>query len=346
MRNTKTFPVFITVALLAIPIAASANTLVLFDPPGSTATLPAAINKSGQITGYYQQSGSNWRGFLRNTDGTFAPFDPPGSTFTQPTAINNNGMITGQWATSLSGNSQGFVRDASGAITVFNYPGASATQPFSINTGGSIVGPYSAGNTIGSFLRDPSGKFTNIAVPHATSTVALAINDAGQILGYYDSPDSSSHGFLRDASGNYTTFDAPGASMGAYPKAMNNRGIVTGFYFDSNYGGHGYVRDTTGGFTTFDAPKAAPGAGGFVNAGTFPFSVNDAGELVGWVAAKNSVILTFARSAAGVIRELGANDSLNFHQPSAVGVNDSGEIIGNYLPSGNAFDFHGFLVTR
>jgi probable HAF family extracellular repeat protein len=54
------------------------------------------------------------------------------------------------------------------------------------------------------------------------------------------------HGFLRAASGNVTTFDAPGAGTGAYQGTqsfgINQTGDVVGYYTDANKVYHGFVR--------------------------------------------------------------------------------------------------------
>ncbi len=49
---------------------ASADSFTTFDPPDSTGTEPEGINDSGVITGNYND-GSQFRGFVRASDGTF-----------------------------------------------------------------------------------------------------------------------------------------------------------------------------------------------------------------------------------------------------------------------------------
>jgi hypothetical protein len=56
------------------------------------------------------------------------------------------------------------------------------------------------------------------------------LNNAGQVAGTY----SGRHGFLRDASGAFTTFDVPGARV-TIPTALNDLGQVAGRYFDSGF---------------------------------------------------------------------------------------------------------------
>ena len=55
-------------------------------------------------------------------------------------------------------------------------------------------------------------------------------------------PDASGgiHGFLRDASGTFTTIDVPGAIVTSI-KAINGRGQMVGEYIDAAGRGHGFL---------------------------------------------------------------------------------------------------------
>ncbi len=46
-------------------------------------------------------------------------------------------------------------------------------------------------------------------------TVAFANNDQGQIVGFYTDTNVVAHGFLRSPKGEFTSFDVPGAGLGA-----------------------------------------------------------------------------------------------------------------------------------
>jgi len=85
------------VALIALCAAAPANgaTFTTFDPTGSSFTLPAGINASGAITGFYVVSAQIAHGFVRAPDGTITIFDPHKATITNPAAIDDKGRICG-----------------------------------------------------------------------------------------------------------------------------------------------------------------------------------------------------------------------------------------------------------
>ena len=76
-------------------------TLTTIDPPGSVYTLAYALNDSGQIAGYYEDSSQHWHGFVYG-DSTYTLIDVPNSIYTAPDAINAAGEITGWYPDSSS----------------------------------------------------------------------------------------------------------------------------------------------------------------------------------------------------------------------------------------------------
>lgn len=263
-----------------------------------------SINDRGTVTGNYVDSNNVSHGFLRGFEGEFTAFDAPGASSaagsfngTFPTSINKGGTIAGNYVDSNNLN-RGFLRSPGGEFTTFDAPGAGSvaafgygTFPKTINSAGAIAGHYSdVRNVIHGFLRSPSGKFTTFEAPGA-STVAAAgfgtfpegMNDAGVITGRFADANGLYHGFLRTPGGEFTTFDAPGASSfagggnGTLPKSINAHGAITGHYADAQALIHGFVRSPGGKVTTFDAPGPS-GAAGW---GIFPESINDAGAITG-----------------------------------------------------------------
>ena len=117
-------------------------------------------------------------------------------------------------------------------------------------------------------------------------TIAASINVEGTIPGYFVDPNGVAHGFVRTRSGEFTTFDAPGASgIGTAAFSINLFGAVTGEFFDANNVMHGFSRLARGVFAEFDAPDAGTGA----FQGTRP-STNNAEEAVaGWYVDANNL---------------------------------------------------------
>ena len=121
------------------------------------------------------------------------------------------------------------------------------------------------------FLLD-RGEFTTIDHPKATlETAPYGINNRGQIAGIYADADRTTHAFLRDQDGVYTTIDVPGASV-TFPFGINNRGHVVGFYMDANQVRHGFLFKN-GALTTIDHPLAS--------SDSQAHDLNDRGQIVG-----------------------------------------------------------------
>jgi hypothetical protein len=248
-------------------------------------TYAVDINDSGEIIGSYQKTGADYNhGFVRSADGVFSEFDPPGSGETAPASINSAGVVTGFYV--LGGVTVGFVRDTQGNITSVLVPGSLSTQPTGINSSGEITGFEQ--DVIGThgFLQDAEGNTTVFDVPGSDpeptngdprGTISFAINSSGQVTGWWTDTNNVRHGFTRDASGSFVTFDAPGASsFGTTAASINDSGEVTGYALDS---AENYFSFTQSGSDTpvdFRGPKDQTGYG--PSAG----KINASGRIIGW----------------------------------------------------------------
>jgi uncharacterized membrane protein len=234
-----------SLATSGLVLSANANerktAIITFDVPGAQGTFAYAISPQGAITGDYVDSGGVSHGFVRARDGTFITFDAPGAGTapgqgTDAFSINPAGTITGYYndANLLA---HGFVRARNGAITAFDAPGASQTFASNINPSGAIAGDYlDASNVYHGFVRAPNGAITTFDAPDAgtgflqgtLTTTATGLNPAGAVTGYYLDASNVYHGFVRAPNGAITTFEAPGASTGAFevplPQASTQRG--------------------------------------------------------------------------------------------------------------------------
>ncbi len=137
------------------------GTISLFDVPGATATVPAAMNLFGAITGTWTDA-AGVHGFLRDLFNLIFPFDVPGSSrgTTTPVSINVGGVIVGTYS-DVNGV-HGFRRTPYAHFTTLDFPGAPTGQ----NCGSNGCGTY-----------------------------PTDINDAGEITGYYFD-QFGPHGFL------------------------------------------------------------------------------------------------------------------------------------------------------
>ncbi len=257
----------------------SGYTLTTFDATGA-GTVPASgtvsvhIDAAGDVVGDYVDNNNASHGFLRTANGTITNFDAPhaGSSTTEGTFVigmdPGGNYIAGTYVDSGNG-SHGFVRASDGVITEFDVGDSGphrGTIPFTVNTSGTVAG---------------------------TSTSSQWNPEAG--LPYY-------RGFVRDADGTVTLFDAPGAglsaSQGTIPISINNSGILTGLYINSSGVYEGFVRAANGTITEFQVPCQTTGTNCYA---TVPTSIDTAGDIVGAYGITNSVGHGFVRAADGTI---------------------------------------------
>jgi predicted membrane protein len=344
------------VLILASQCLGQGHTFVEFDPPGSVSTVAIAINSSGQIAGYYEDSASTVHGFLRDTSGSITTFDVPGAatgngTGTGTQALNDAGEIVGYYNPSAAPTeNEGFTRDASGNFTVVQVAGYTTTQVFSVNNGGQIAGcttqtdycsSDASSGTVG-FVTNLSGDAVTFSPSGADAVIPLSINKGGSVAGFYSATDGS-HGFVRGPGGGITEFDPPNTfsepGAGAYPFAINDSGLVVGYYWDNAipYQIRGFSRTARGVITAFDAPGTTPD--------TYPTSVNAAGTIVGWFVvpgAQYGKWGAFVREPSGTITEFEAPGAdVQKNGTIAYSINAAGQIAGSYYDSAGIL--HGFL---
>jgi hypothetical protein len=148
----------------------------------------------------------------------------------------------------------------------------------------------------------------------------------------------------------FTSFDAPGAGTseleGTVGLGINASGTITGVYSNAMGVTHGFIRAADGTFTTFDAPDAGSTSPGIE--GTMPFAVDSNGDVTGTYIDANHAYHGFVRSADGTITEFdapGAPTNVANRGTTALGINDSGQIVGIY--STGSFDtastYYGFV---
>lgn len=180
--------------------------------------------------------------------------------------------------------------------------------------------------------------------PGSQATSPASINPAGQITGkYFDG--NASHGFLRDANGTITSFDAPNASFGTSPAFITPEGLIVGTYVDANYNTQPFLRAKDGTFTPFPIPS--PGAvlgGGLV--------ANSAGAITGVFTDSDGNPHAYLRAPSGKFTLFDfppAYLSFSFFPgappaaPSIVAMTPGGTIVGSYFDLNGAI--HGFLRT-
>ncbi len=258
--------------------------------------------------------------------GTYVTFTVPQAyPAAIPTGINKWGTVTG-WYTNISGTDYGFIYQlSSGNVTSFAVgPKVSSTYAMGINDSGWVVGYFQNSTGWHGFLRNP--KYTQLDAPGAGTgvyqgTYALSINDADEISGVYFDSNSVEHGFIRDASGNYTTFNVPGGAN-VISAALNQSGEVAGTYTvgTTSTVPYGYVMDTGGNITTFEVPDSVE---------TFVSGINASGQVTGYYCCYESNLQPYFRDQYGNITTFSIT---GYH--SNAGIEDNGNMVGTYVSGG------------
>ena len=360
--------------------AKSNPTIIVIDPVGAgigpfQGTQAPGINTAGAVTGFFSDSNNVMHGFVRSPAGDIKTFDAPGAGSksvpgflatpvgvlggqgTYCWSINPGGAITGFYADS-DNVVHGFVRSTNGAFTTFDITGAGTgagqgTEPTSIGPSGEIVGDVvDSSNVTHGFVGDLKNGFVVFDATGAGTNsgqgtfagVASGITPGGVVTGWLLDTNYIFHGWIREADGAISTFEAPGAGtapgQGTFSWSISQDGSVTAEVVDGGGVAHTFVRDKQGNLTVFDVPGAGTGPG----QGTVGEGINAAGAVAGqyvdsggvnhgFVHDRNGNVVKFDAPGAGVSTGQGT---------IPLTPNPAGAIAGAYLDSSNVL--HGFLL--
>jgi hypothetical protein len=350
-QSWKLLVLIIAVLCCVSPLAA--QTFTSFDAPDAghgvvQGTVPWAINLIGVIAGYYIDSSNLVHGFVRIATGVITEFNATGLSSTFVSGINRRGQIAGNGAhpAGHTNYTHGFLRNPNGNFIHIDPAGPNGSQNtanLAINDSGEISGIYVdvTGGVVHGFLRSSSGVYTVVDEPNAVNnqsgqgTFITGINANGDVTGYYNDANTFTiRGFIRDQSGNFTVFDAPGSGInfgsGTFPVAVNLGREVAGNYVDNSFVNHSFVRDSSGTFTDFDVSGASQ---------TFTLSLNDGGEILGQLTNSAFLYSGFLRDSSGNITTFSAPVSNTGSYPDSI--NSAGHMTGYYYDVSNAV--HGFV---
>src|SRR2546423_163238 len=234
-----------------------------FDYPGSgNSTTATGINDLGDVTGYFEDTASAIRGFIRYADGTFsAPIVEPNDVgnITVAKDIDNTGRICGYYfGSEISDPYRGFFLSG----TTFTEYGLSPNDTYvnGLNDRGDFCGSFRKFSDFSGFVVRADGYGASWGIGNGV-TEANAINVHDGIVGNYtDDIDSTVHGYLRDTDVPFGNFrlpiDYPGASQ-TFLLGLNDGGrIIVGKYVDSVGATHGLILRRPNTFSSFDYPGA------------------------------------------------------------------------------------------
>lgn len=159
----------------------------------------------------------------------------------------------------------------------------------------------------------------------SSSTFAHDINNKNKVAGWYRTawPSSEDYGFVYHDD-IYTTIEVPNAKWGTYVYGINDSDQIVGAYVDDlNTRVHSFLYDGST-FTTLDHPNA--GDVGFT-IGTQAYDINNNGQVVGLYGDIFGIGHGFLYNGHSFITLNPPNSNFT----SAVGINDSGIVVGYFF---------------
>ena len=191
-----------------------------------------AINDNGWVAGE-TWSDPHEKAFIRKPNGDISQFSAGRRTnFILVSGINNRAEVCG-WFEDNSGH-HGFVRAADGTFRKFDALGSILTQVNGINDSGTVAGSVVIGGSAHGFMRADDGTTTEIDFAGSISSSANSINALGAIAGgYATNPLGGDHGFVRDPSGVFTSFDVGTGNQDEQDivvETINTKGMIAGTY--------------------------------------------------------------------------------------------------------------------
>ena len=250
--------------------------------------------------------------------------------YTAAYGVNNLGDIVGVY--SPNGFASGFLY-SNGNLQTLACSGVNNTYPAGINDNGAIVGwctPKGQG-----FIYQ-NGAYTFVAYPKAKLTSLAGINNKSEIVGNYmgSGPKQIQRGFVY-ANGTFTLLPS-----GVTANGINNNGTIAGLSCSRQVCSSVLLTKGAKGWRVQET-VVYPGA-----ANTYLSGINDNGDLAGdWTSGPNVPAQAFVYlKSTNKFVSLNLNNNDNF--AIAGGINNSGEIVGEYAESnGNGGVINGFYGT-
>lgn len=249
----------------------------------------------------------------------------------QALAVNASGQVVG--FASFNGSTVHAALLSGSQLTDLGTLGGDHSEAVAINASGQAVGDSTLANGLTHATLWSNGQVIDLGtLPGGATSYATGINDAGQITGWSDTlePGTSfprpDHAFIY-ASGQMTdlgNISATGQFANfSVGNAINASGEVTGWSVTDSFETHAFLYS---GGTMTDLGTL----GGSESRGR---AINGAGEVVGWSYLPNDAAAHAFLMSGGPMMDLGTVSGSN--NSYAIGINDSGAIIGNSTSTGS-----------
>jgi probable HAF family extracellular repeat protein len=211
-------------AMLAAPLVAQADVRYGITPIGLPGSMPAGINNSGEVVGYFT-SGGAMHAFLYSGTG-YVDLGTLGGGSSRAYGINDAGFVVGASA-NAAGDTHAFIY-ANGSMTDIGTLGGSYSSAAAINNHGQIAGASDGA----AFLYTPGTGMRSLgALSDDGTSRAQGINDAGVVVGgsiVGSGPLPQFHAFMYTSGGGMTDLGPMNSSF-SVGQAINERGDIVGW---------------------------------------------------------------------------------------------------------------------
>ncbi len=234
--------------------------------------------------------------------------------------------------------------DAYSFVTI-DVPGAFGTDVYGINANGLISGLSFDSNFVSTGFLYSHGALTQYTAPlpgggSAVDTEFYQVNNPGQVAVSYYGADGVYHAATYNSvTASWTYLPDIAGTAENLAGGINNHGLVVGDTFTNSSFGGGLGWTWNGSqYTQFGAPGADPT---LTPGGTATYSVNDAGQIVGYAIDSSGIYHGYVMTGSSFTM-LDYPGASQFGGTSANGINNEGVVTGYYY-SDSSGDFSGFI---
>jgi hypothetical protein len=220
-------------------------------------------------------------------------------------------------------------------FVTIDVPGAFGTDVYGVNNNGLVSGlSFNSSFQSTGFLYN-QGTLSQYTAPlpgggSAIDTEFYQVNNAGQVAVSYYGADNIYHAATYNSvTATWTYLPDIAGTAENLAGGINNHGLVVGDTF-ANSGGSQY--------TSFSAPGADPS---LTPGGTATYSVNDAGQIVGYSIDSTGIYHGFVKTGSS-FTTLDYPGAAQYGGTSANGINNEGVVTGYYY-SDSSSDLSGFI---
>ena len=321
---------------------------------------PRAINASGTLAGWNDDTNSTDRGYVWSAGASY-PLESASPSVTKADGINAAGTVAGSWTPAAAQASAAIwtdvtadgIADSAGFVDLGALPNGDDAIAHDVNSSGHAVGYSnfaSGGGNDHAFLHVGT-QIIDLSTLGGLDSGAWGINDAGVVVGRADLPSATGHPFAwKDDNANNAS--DPGEMrdlLEASPTAdgiardINEAGDTVGMVIVGGQAAPVLWPADGAGIPDKDAAVVLPAAGSpFAEA----LGVNDAGLIVGWFFGASSPRAMLHDRGTGLTVDLNDNGLVvgapDWTLWQAVDVNDAGLIVGWGQRNG---EDRGFLLT-